>query len=544
MYINTGTIVGVMHLSRHKQNRMRKHAFPSNHQGGGRSENGNQGDEQGRGKRVKFRSNQHQHQDKSNFKSNFNLNTKQHYSHPRFQNRESVYTRKMNESKEFQSNTDISPKTNEQAETTEQDEQQGFRHVSGNSFMIPKATKYTKPQPASKMRVSDNPYAMMDTDDDDEEETHTHTSKTHNTTDDETQANSTNQVVSPLTILEPYKQTRKYPIEPIEGLLLLGLLSVPPLPSDIREIFNKYTDKCKKIHQQYVEQYRKNRRGPNLNRNQPHRKYQGQQPRNRNKGRKQELTGEDFALIRDFKKTEIVRDEEGVAKTKAKIRASLNKLTDKTYEKMNAQIHEEMKQMIDSGASTEDYHELSHFVFDVASSNRFYGKLYADLFVDMVKEYDFLKVSMNYQLKEFLNTMTTVEVASPDDYDRFCEVNKQNEKRRALSSFMGHLLRIDCIEGDLIGNMIHELVSKSIEWIRMVEGEQAHNRVCVEEVAEVVFAFLETAGIQATDLNMWEPILSKCIAITEMKRTNDNALTSKAKFKYMDVLDMIKKWQV
>lgn len=519
---------------------MRKHA-PSNFSADkGRAFESSPQDGQGDSRqrhRVKFRSN--------NSNSRPNRFQQTQHSH---QTQHSQQSRNYNHQPRFESKSRDTP--DKQPESSEQEE---FKHVSSShSFMAPRPVKSVKPPPAN-MRVSSNPYALMDSDDEDHDHDHEEvetTSEKAPVIEKNTSSESSTSIPAfdPLHILEPFKEKREYPIEPIEGLLLLGLLNVPPLTQEVRTLFAKYTDKCKQIHQQYMEQYRKGGKRP-PNRGQPYRNGHGHNntangghPRGRKK--KQELTGEDFAMIRDFKKTEISRDEEGVAKTKAKIRASLNKLTDKTYEKMNTQIHEEMKEMIESGASTEDYHELSHFVFDVASSNRFYGKLYADLFANMVKEYDFLKVSMNYQLKEFLNTMTTVEVASPEDYDRFCEVNKQNEKRRALSSFMGHLLRIDCIEGDLIGNMIHELVSKSIEWIRITEGEQVQNRVCVEEVAEVVFAFLETAGIQATDLNMWEPILSKCIAITEMKRASDNALTSKAKFKYMDVLDMIKKWQV
>lgn len=354
--------------------------------------------------------------------------------------------------------------------------------------------------------------------------------------------------LNPLQILEPFKQTKVYPIETIEGLMLLGMLPIPPIPQPICELFAKYTEKCKDINQQYLEQYRKHRKPYHKQEHRGgkhahHSQYKHQRHHHKKQNRKQDLTGEDFAMIRDFKKTEIQRNEEGVQKTKSKIRSNLNKLTDKTYEKIHSQIEEEMKQMIEDGATDEDYHELSRFVFEVASGNRFYGKLYADLFADMVKNYEFLKTTMNDELRRFVDIMNNVVVASPDDYERFCEVNKQNEQRRALSAFMGHLLRVECIDGDLIGNTIHSLISQSIEWIRMEHGEQKINRACVEEVAEVVYAFIESSQMQATDLNMWEPILSKCIAITQMKRESTNALTSKAKFKYMDILDIVKNWE-
>lgn len=352
-------------------------------------------------------------------------------------------------------------------------------------------------------------------------------------------------VVNPVDILVPFTKSMRYPVEAIEGLVLLGMIQVPPLDETVQRTLEEYTKKCKQIHQQYATNYKRGPRGHNSSHTRSHPHHHPQKRRHPPKPKKQELTGDDFAAIRDFKKTELKRDIEGVAKTKAKIRAHLNKLTDKTYTKILAQIKEEMNTLIHDGANEEDYSELSRFLFDVASGNRFYGYLYADLFHEMVQEYTFLKDAMNKQLEVFTKTMVHVETACPDtEYDKFCEVNKKNEQRRSLAAFMGHLLRIECIHGDTIGDAIYGLITQSISWIRMKEGDLTQNRVCVEEMAEVVYAFLKASGIHALDLNMWEPLFKNCLAITEMKREKGQALTAKAKFKYMDILDMITKWTV
>lgn len=340
-------------------------------------------------------------------------------------------------------------------------------------------------------------------------------------------------VVNPITMLEPWKQKKQYPVETLEGLLLLGMIQIPELEDSVKRVLNEYTDKCKKIHQQYMNTHKRGHRGKQPRRH-PH-----------PKSRKQELTGEDFAAIRDFKKTELKRDKEGVAKTKSKIRANLNKLTDKTYSKIHVQIKEEVNELIREGANEEDYIELSRFIFDVASGNQFYGNLYADLFNELVNDYEFLKDAMNKQLGEFVKSMIHVETACPDtEYDKFCEINKKNELRRSLAGFMGHLLRVSCIDGDTIGNAIYGLITQSIEWIRMKEGTMKENKVCVEEMGEVVYAFLKASGVNALDLNLWEPIFKNCLAIAEMKRDKQLSLTAKAKFKYMDIIDLIKNWKI
>lgn len=412
------------------------------------------------------------------------------------------------------------------------------------------------------------------------------------------QPTSTRTVVSPLDILQPCRQSCEYPVETLEGLMLLGMIPMEPLDSSVTTILHKYAEKCKHIHQSYMDQYKKTRRP----RNQSHRPYDGNNPRNGHNPRHNSsrnsrqrgpgghgkgagsnanmhggnrrthqhphhsrnpnhtsnhnanhttptITGDDFAMIRDFKKTVIHRDEEGLAKTKSKIRSNLNKLTDKTYTKMMKNIKQEVDELVKSGANDEDYTELSAFIFQVACGNRFYGKLYADLFSALLDSYDFLKPAMNAQLHKFTETMKIMESLDSnktpeENYDRFCEINKQNEKRRALASFMGHLLRVKCIDEDCIGESIYHLILQSTEWIQMESGTLEDNKRHVEEIAEVVFAFLESAGVRVVELNMWEPILKNCISISHMKRNPAHALSPKAKFKYMDILDMINKWKV
>ena len=370
---------------------------------------------------------------------------------------------------------------------------------------------------------SSNPFSLtVDTDSNDEQ------------SDEENAPQHVKQpVVDPANILTPFIKKRQYPVETLEGLLLLGMIQIPELDASVKRILGEYTDKCKKIHQQYMNEHKRNYRGNH------HKK------RHQHKPRKHDLTGEDFAAIRDFKKTELKRDEEGVAKTKSKIRANLNKLTDKTYSKIHVQIKQEVNELMNEGANEEDYVELSQFIFDVASGNQFYGNLYADLFHELVEDYTFLKDVMNKQLSEFVKSMVHVETACPDtEYDKFCEINKKNERRRSLAAFMGHLLRVDCIDGDTIGDAIYGLITQSILWIRMKEGTMKENKVCVEEMGEVVYAFLKASGIHALDLNMWEPILKNCISIAEMKREKNVCLTAKAKFKYMDIIDLVNHWKV
>lgn len=397
----------------------------------------------------------------------------------------------------------------------------------GNRVKRPERPRETKPYKSySAYSSTPNPFSLaVDTDSNDDQSDEDTTTTTHTTH---------TPVVDPLNMLAPFIKNKQYPVETLEGLVLLGMIQIPELDDSVKHVLGEYTEKCKKIHQQYMNEHKRGRGNHHHKKRNQHQKH-----------RKHDLTGEDFAAIRDFKKTELKRDEEGVVKTKSKIRANLNKLTDKTYSKIHVQIKQEVNQLIHEGANEEDYVELSRFIFDVASGNQFYGNLYADLFNELVKEYAFLKDAMNKQLSEFVKSMIHVETACPDtEYDKFCEINKKNERRRSLAAFMGHLLRVDCIDGDTIGNAIYGLITQSFAWILMKEGTMKENKVCVEEIGEVVYAFLKASGVNALDLNMWEPILKNCISIAEMKRTKQLSLTAKAKFKYMDIIDLVKNWRI
>lgn len=417
---------------------------------------------------------------------------------------------------------------------------------------------------------------------------------TNLTKTEETEQEQEPEMTTPLNLLKKATRTKIYSVEMIEGLKLLGMIQVPKLSKEICDKLKTYTDKCSVIHQQYVE-YDRRRKPQRKFQNNHHNfvktdegRYKNRQYGSKSKGSYQgnghkfvksdegryknnfsrnggkqkrtqsyqsEITADDFAAIRDFKKTTIKRDEDGISKTKSKIRSNLNKLTDKTYSTIEGKIKEEVRYLLDNGANQKDYNELSHFIFEIASTNRFYGKLYSELFGNLIGEFsksdkeelvefaEIMKKSMNTTLEEFAEIMTNIRSSDPEkDYDEFCKINKENERRRALSSFMGHLLRIDCINQDVIGKSIYDLILSSRTWIDSVEktpDQIKESKMCVEEISEVLYAFFESAHAQIIHLNLWDPIFKNICNILKLPRDEKHkGLSPKAKFKFMDIMDM------
>jgi hypothetical protein len=154
-----------------------------------------------------------------------------------------------------------------------------------------------------------------------------------------------------------------------------------------------------------------------------------------NKG--MEISDGDWETIRSFQTTKI-EERDGIACEIDNIRSYLNKITDKNYTDLCSRICELIGGVV--SRTSEDIKQVSSAIFDIASTNRFYSKIYADLYTEIIKNYDVMKDSFEDSLSKFSELFNTIEYVDPKvDYDKFCRVNKDNEKRKALGMFFINL---------------------------------------------------------------------------------------------------------
>ena len=75
---------------------------------------------------------------------------------------------------------------------------------------------------------------------------------------------------------------------------------------------------------------------------------------------------------------------EGMEKQLNDIRVYLNKISTKTYETLKTNIMDEIANFMESESENDnfetDFQRIISFVFDIASSNKFYSELYAELY--------------------------------------------------------------------------------------------------------------------------------------------------------------------
>lgn len=241
--------------------------------------------------------------------------------------------------------------------------------------------------------------------------------------------------------------------------------------------------------------------------------------------------------MQEFKATKISKSTEGPDKIIQDIRTCLNKLSSKNYDSQKTLIMQYLQEIQDA----EQMPKIAQSIFDVASSNRFYSELYSQLYKELVD----IQPLFNELLQPFLqNYMTNIKeiqaFSADDDYDRFCAYNKQNELRKATTVFIVHLMKQGVIPRLRVLSLI---ISLQDYIVQRVDVEDYTNEI--EEMTENLFLFIKESLGQFNDVKtewMWK---YRCIPMIETfskyKKTDKPSISSRAIFKYMDMMTEIKK---
>ena len=117
------------------------------------------------------------------------------------------------------------------------------------------------------------------------------------------------------------------------------------------------------------------------------------------------------------------------------------------------------------------------------------------------------------------------------DYDKFCQNNKTNEKRRALGLFYVNLLLQDIIPVEKIASMIEELHLDFMGYIR-----KENNVNIVEEMSEIIYILVTKGASKLRALpEEWSAIMERINIISGKKPKSEPSISNKTIFKYMDM---------
>jgi hypothetical protein len=212
-------------------------------------------------------------------------------------------------------------------------------------------------------------------------------------------------------------------------------------------------------------------------------------------------------------------------------------MTDKNYIDMSNKIVEVIEKLV-SEVSVIELSIIGTNIFEIASSNRYYSKIYADLYTNLSSKFDFIRSKYEENFNKFTELFDNIEYIDPNDnYDKFCEINKINEKRKSLATFYMNLMLTGIISRADIIKITRNLLDKVYRYITI---ENKKNEV--EELTENIAILYKKEYYENNNENIYELIDGYTIneiieKIANSKVKDYKSLTNKSLFKFMDLVD-------
>jgi len=261
-----------------------------------------------------------------------------------------------------------------------------------------------------------------------------------------------------------------------------------------------------------------------------------------------EFADEPWESVRNFKATLIVK-KEGMGAVIDQIRKHLNKMTVKTYDTLRDNIVKEIvgitegvldKQNTLDCVEDQDFiteiNKIGEALFSIASGNSFYSTIYARLYKELMAQFVFMKTIFETNFQKFNTLFNDFAYCDPNkDYDQFCQNNKINEKRRALSLFYINLMKEELIEAKEIDKILGQLQTNLLKAI--TEPDQKN---IVDEMSEVIYIIVANGHekLKEWDEDKWDSIEEFVQTVAGYKANSFPSITNKTIFKFMDILDV------
>ena len=226
----------------------------------------------------------------------------------------------------------------------------------------------------------------------------------------------------------------------------------------------------------------------------------------------------------------------------------VNKISNKNYDVQRESIFQLIRQAIEIDSSLDstecqdhdqqcNLKKISSAIFNIASTNKFYSEIYANLYKDLIGEFPVFTVAVDGFAQQYLDSIENiVYVDQTLDYDKYCDNNKLNDKRRAMAAFIVNLMSRDIIDKSTVLNIIIRLEETVMKYI-----DEPNRTYEVEELTENIFVFITMSISFLINVEGWDTIITNLKTCSQYKPKEHKSLSSRALFKYMDIQDFIKK---
>ena len=253
-----------------------------------------------------------------------------------------------------------------------------------------------------------------------------------------------------------------------------------------------------------------------------------------NAPRKHHRDNTDHWKTKEVFKATVVSKLEGIDQIIGDIKKHMNKLTLKNYDANSNEIIELTDTLLEKDSDC--IHQIIDILVTVSCNNKYYSNLYAKIYMTMIDKHEFFSIGKTNIINDYLQELSNIyTVDSTVDYDKFCESNKINEKRRARLLFITHLYK----EAGYDNNDLLRIINEIDRMINDKKTDKMHSEIINELTEDVnVFVTNMVEGIKNdTDFTF---ILDNVRTYSTCNIKEYPGISSRVKFKYMDMLDLIK----
>ena len=244
------------------------------------------------------------------------------------------------------------------------------------------------------------------------------------------------------------------------------------------------------------------------------------------------LSTDNWNNVKNFKPTTFVK-KEGLDKNINIIRINLNKITNKNYDILSVRILDEIDIIHEN--NVEHFKTIKKLFIDTVCNVNIYSEIYVMLYKSIIEKYDNSLFNINDDYTILKDELLNIKVIDSNmNYDDFCKNNKNNERKRNLSLFYINLMKQELFPKEDIINLILDNQTYNFNMINAI-----NNSDIVDEICENLFILIKNAFDYIRDDDKYSVIYNNVVSITKLKKSENNSLTTKSKFKHMDLIDLL-----
>ena len=251
-------------------------------------------------------------------------------------------------------------------------------------------------------------------------------------------------------------------------------------------------------------------------------------------------TGDNQWTRKEPFKVSVFEKSEGIDEYIDEMRGIMNKFTKNNYETQYEKLVEcidkiweiEIEDVTDKIKQTRI---IECFTF-VVKNNRFYSQVYAMIFSKLTERYIQIDEYRNHFLDIYSEQTEIFSYVDPDqDYDKFCVINKENEQRKSVLSFVIHAVAEDIYSF----NIIRDILSKYFATLDLQKKEKEMSYANDEIIENIFVIFSEGKPLIMKEVSKYD-LLKQVKEVSGLTTGQNPGITNRIRFKCMDISDLYK----